>query len=198
MLVAFYFFLVDGAPLVRWLADVAPIGRARTYELLGEFRSVSEAVLLSSLATAGVQSAVALGGFLLTGVPQPLFFALVTFVMAFVPVLGAASVSLGLAGLLYVTGHPTQALWLTLWGVGLVGLTDNLVKPLVLRGRMEVHGAVIFFALVGGLAAFGPAGVAAGPLIVSFFLAMVRMCRRDIAEAESEGSAAARVGRRSA
>jgi predicted PurR-regulated permease PerM len=198
MLVAFYFFLVDGAPLVRWLADVAPIGRDRTYELLSDFRAVSEALLFSSLATAGVQSAVALLGFLLTGVPQPFFFALVTFIMAFVPVLGAASVSVCLAVLLYLTGHPTQALALASWGIVVVGMSDNLVKPLVMRGRMEVHGAVIFFALVGGLAAFGPAGVAAGPLIVSFFLAIVRMCRRDVADAEREGAAPPGLKRRSA
>jgi predicted PurR-regulated permease PerM len=140
---------------------------------------------------------VALVGFLLTGVPQPLFFALVTFVMAFVPVVGASSVSVGLALLLYLTGHPLQALALAAWGVLLVGLADNLVKPLVMRGRMEVHAAVIFFALVGGIAAFGPAGLAAGPLIIAFFLAIVRMCRRDIAETEPD-ELSARLERRSA
>ena len=198
MLVGLYFFLVDGPSLVDWLADVAPIGRARTYELLREFRNVSEAVLFSSLATAGVQSAVALPGFLLSGVPQPFFFALVTFIMAFVPVLGASSVSLGLAVLLYLGGDVTRALGLAAWGVVVVGLSDNLVKPLIMRGRMEVHGAVIFFALVGGLAAFGPVGVAAGPLIVAFFLAIARMCRRDIAEAEAEAVAPSGLERRSA
>jgi predicted PurR-regulated permease PerM len=197
-LVGFYFLLVDGAPLVRWLADVSPIGRARTYELLAEFRAVSEAVLFSSLATAGVQSTVALVGFLLTGVPQPFFFALVTFIMAFVPVLGATSVSVGLAVLLYLGGDTTQALELAIWGVAVVGLSDNLVKPLIMRGRMEVHGAVIFFALVGGLAAFGPAGVAAGPLIVAFFLAIVRMCRRDLVEADGGEAEPAGLQRRSA
>jgi predicted PurR-regulated permease PerM len=58
-----------------------------------------------------------------------------------------------------------------------VGFVDNLVKPLLMKGRMEVHGALIFFALVGGLAAFGPVGLVAGPLVLSFFLAVVRLCR---------------------
>jgi predicted PurR-regulated permease PerM len=60
---------------------------------------------------------------------------------------------------------------------------------------MEVHGAVIFFALIGGLAAFGPAGLAAGPLIVSFFLAIVRMCHRDLIEVEREETRAPALGR---
>jgi predicted PurR-regulated permease PerM len=150
---------------------------------------VSEAVLISSLATAGVQTAVALVGFLLTDVPQPVFFALVTFIVAFVPMLGAASVSVALAGMLYVTGHPVQALVLAIWAV-VVGVSDNIVKPLLMRNRMEVHGAVIFFSLIGGLAAFGMAGLVAGPLIVSFFLTIVRMCRRDLFELDAEAGRA--------
>jgi len=184
MLVALYFLLVDGPQLVDWLGDVAPIGNVRTRELLSDFRNVSEAVLFSSLATAGVQSLVALAGFLIVGVPQPFFFALATFIMAFVPVLGAASVTVVLSVMLYLTGHlgPALAMALALWGIVGVGLADNVVKPLLMKGRMEIHGAVIFFALVGGLAAFGPVGLAAGPLIVSFFLAIVRMCQRDLRE----------------
>jgi predicted PurR-regulated permease PerM len=95
-------------------------------------------------------------------------------------------VSLALAVLLYFSGHAAQAMALGAWGVLVVGLADNLVKPLLMRDRMEVHAAVILFALVGGLAAFGPAGLAAGPLIVAFFLSIVRMWRRDVAEAERE------------
>jgi predicted PurR-regulated permease PerM len=182
MLVALYFLLVDGRALVDWLSDVAPIGKGRMLELLADFRNVSEAVLVSSFATAGVQAVAALAGFVVVGVSQPLFFALATFIMAFIPVLGAASVSFFLAVVLYLSGDlgPGAALGLGLWSVVGVGLADNLVKPLLMKGRMEVHGAVIFFALVGGLAAFGPVGLAAGPLIVSFFLAIVRMCRRDL------------------
>ena len=55
---------------------------------------------------------------------------------------------------------------LAIWAV-VVGVTDNIVKPLLMRNRMEVHSAVIFFSLIGGLAAFGMAGLVAGPLIVS-------------------------------
>lgn len=88
--------------------------------------------------------------------------------------LGAASVALALAVLYLLTGHVHTALFLGLWGV-LVSLIDNLVKPLLLKGRMEIHGAVIFFALLGGLASFGPVGLLAGPLILSFFLAVIRL-----------------------
>jgi predicted PurR-regulated permease PerM len=179
MLVAFFLLLVDGPRLVDWLGEVVPLRPGQTREILRDFRNTSVAVLVSSVATAGVQTAVAIAGYLLFGVPQPVFFAAVTFVVAFIPAVGATSVTLVLALLLYLTGNPTQALLLALWGIVLVGFSDNIVKPLLMRGRMEVHGGLIFFALLGGMATFGPAGLVAGPLILSFFLAVVRMCRHE-------------------
>lgn len=179
MLVAIYFFLVDGKGLVQWFAAVAPLPGSQILAILSDFRTVSVAVLLSSLGTAGVQALAALAGYLAAGVPQPVFFAVVTFMLAFIPAVGAASVVLALAGLLYVTGHPQAAAGLALWGLLVVSTVDNLVKPWLLKDRMEIHGGLIFFALIGGLATFGPVGLVAGPLILSFFLAAVRLCGRE-------------------
>lgn len=188
MMIAFFFLLVDGKRLVVWIATVAPLPASHILEILTDFRTVSVAVLLSSLGTAGVQSVTALVGYLATGVPQPGFFTLVTFVVAFIPAVGATSVVIGLAGLLFFTGHSQPALYLALWGVLVVSTVDHLVKPWILKGRMEIHGGLIFFSLVGGIATFGPVGLVAGPVILSFFLAVVRLCRnepRSIAEADA-------------
>jgi len=179
MLVAFFFFLLDGKKLVGWIATVAPLPGSQILEMLADFRAVSVAVLFSSLGTAGVQALAALAGYLATSLPQPLFFTLVTFVVAFIPAIGAASVVLGCAGLLFFTGHTERAFYLALWGIAVVSTVDNLVKPWLLKGQMEIHGGLIFFALVGGIATFGPAGLVAGPLILSFFLAVVRLNRNE-------------------
>src|SRR5262249_45903634 len=116
MVIAFFFLLVDGRGLVAWVADVAPLPNGQVVEILTDFRNVSVAVLVSSLATAGVQAAVAFVGYLIAGVGQPLFFALITFIIAFIPALGATSVVLALAGLLFFTGHGHAAVFLALWG----------------------------------------------------------------------------------
>ncbi len=163
--------------MVHWIATVAPLPAAHVLEILADFRTVSVAVLLSSLGTAGAQALAALAGYLAAGVPKPLFFALVTFVVAFIPAVGATSVVVGLAGLLLFSGHTQPAFYLALWGVFVVSTVDHLVKPWLLRGRMEIHGGLIFFSLVGGVATFGPVGLVAGPLILSFFLAAVRLSR---------------------
>jgi predicted PurR-regulated permease PerM len=182
MLIAFFFFLVDGPQLVDWFEDVLPLGRGQTRRLLGEFRRVSVAVIVSSVATAAIQAAVALVGYLIARVPNPFFFAIVTMIVALVPAVGAGSVVLAAAAIMYLGGHSYSALFLVLWGILAVGLIDNVVKPYLIRGGIELHGAVVFFALLGGLAYFGPVGLIAGPLVISFFLAVIRMWDRDDAD----------------
>ncbi|HSD88675.1 MAG TPA: AI-2E family transporter [Kofleriaceae bacterium] len=179
MLIALFFLLVRGHELVDWLDSVSPLRQGRTLELLSTFRRVSFAVIASAGVTSAVQAIAALVGFLIARVPSPYFFALVTFFMAFVPAIGAAVVCLFAALLLLVTGHPYMAVFLAAWGLVVVGLVDNLIKPLLIRRGLEIHGAIVFFSLIGGLATFGAIGLIVGPLLVALFLAVLRMYHQD-------------------
>lgn len=179
MFIALYMFLVDGPRLVRWLEDVVPLRPGQTRDLLHEFRVASAAVVRSSLLTALVQAAVALVGFFIARAPAPLFFALCTFVLALIPAIGGAAGCLVVSLILLATGHPWSALFLALWGVLIVGLSDNIVKPIFIRGGLEIHGGAIFFALLGGLAAFGALGLIVGPLVLAFLVAIVRISKED-------------------
>ncbi len=187
MLIALYFFLLEGARLVDWAEDVVPLRHGQTRRLLSEFRKVSVAVIVSSVATAGIQAFVALAGYLVAKVPNPFFFGIVTFIVGLVPAVGAGAVTLFAAAILFLSGHSGAALFLALWGIFAVGLIDNVVKPYLIRGGVELHGAVVFFALLGGLAYFGPVGLVAGPLVMSFFLAVVRMWEPDPVEQPASG-----------
>jgi predicted PurR-regulated permease PerM len=179
MIIALFFLLVRGSELVDWLDNVSPLGPGHTQELLATFKKVSVAVIVSAVITSGVQAIAALIGFFIARVPSPVFFGLVTFFVAFIPAIGAAVVCLVAALLLLVTGHPYMAIFLAAWGMVVVGLADNLIKPLLIRRGLELHGAVVFFALIGGLAAFGAIGIILGPLVVAFFLALLRIYHRD-------------------
>jgi predicted PurR-regulated permease PerM len=179
MLIAFYFLLMEGDKLVGWLDEVSPLKPGQTRELLAEFKKVSFAVVVSSVITSGVQAVAALIGYFIAQVPHPIFFAGVTFFAAFIPAVGAGMVCLVAALLLYVSGHPYAALFLVPWGLIVVGLVDNLVKPFLIKAGMEMHGAVVFFALVGGISAFGSVGLLLGPLAVALFLTLLRMYQRD-------------------
>ena len=193
MLIAFYFFLVDGPRLVDWLEQVSPLKPGQTKEMLSEFRRTSVSVIVSSVATSGVQALAALVGYMIARVPYPLFFTALTFFIAFVPAIGAAGVCLAAAALLLATGHTVASIFLAIWGVTVVGLVDNVSRPLFVRWGVDLHGAVAFFALLGGLEVFGAIGLLIGPLVVAFFLAVVRMWHRDYGRGPSAAQAVASV-----
>jgi predicted PurR-regulated permease PerM len=171
--------------------------RGQTRELFAEFVRVCKSVIVSTAATALVQALAALVGYFIASVPHPFFFFAITFVVAFIPAAGAASACIAAAGLKLLGGHPWAALFLVIYAVVVVGLVDNVVKPLLMKGGSHMHGAVVFFALLGGLAAFGAMGLLIGPLAVALFLAMLRMYQRDYSEDPSERAAmeAQNVGR---
>jgi predicted PurR-regulated permease PerM len=180
MLIALLFLLADGTGLVDWLKRVSPLGPPRTQELLKEFRAVSRSVIGANFVTGLLQAGVATVGYAIARVPQPLFFGLLTLLTSFIPSVGTAMVSLPLVGLLVLMGHPWTALFLGLWAMLLVGMVDNLARPLLIKGDLDVHGALIFFSIIGGISVFGLAGVVVGPMALTLTLTMFRFYRRDV------------------
>jgi predicted PurR-regulated permease PerM len=189
MVMALFFFLTNKGGLINWLDDASPLRRGQTRELFGEFVRVCKSVIVSTAATALAQSIAALIGYLIASVPFPFFFFALTFFVAFIPAAGAASVCLAAAGLKLLSGHPWMALFLAIYAIVVVGLVDNVVKPLLMKDGIQMHGAVVFFALLGGLAAFGAMGLLIGPLAVALFLAMLRIYKRDYSEDPMERQA---------
>lgn len=174
MIVAAFFLLAQGDALARWIAATAPLPDRQIRQFLAEFHDVTVGVFISTVSTAAIQAAVAAIGYLLAGIPWFSVALLATFLAAFVPAIGGATIVVIVGGLLLSTGSTGWGVFLIAWGLVPVALSDNLAKPLLARRRLRLPGAVVFFAMLGGLAMFGPMGVIAGPLIVSFFLVVLR------------------------
>jgi predicted PurR-regulated permease PerM len=179
MLIALFFFLTKKEASIDWIDDASPLREDQTRELLAEVRKVSVSIVRSTVLTAGVQTIAALVGYLIVQVPYPLFFTGLTFFFALVPAIGAALATLLTAAILLAIGHPVGAGFLAGWGLLVVGLSDNVVKPWLMSGDVGIDGVVILFALLGGVAAFGAVGLLLGPLAVALFLAVLRIYRRD-------------------
>ena len=181
MLLAFYFLLVDGRRVIRWLWNVSPLQAEKTEELINEFHSVATGSIVGTVASAVIQGVLAGIGFGIFGVPHAFFFGLLTAISSFVPIIGTALVWVPAVGLLALSGHTGAAIGLAAWcAIGVVGV-EHIGKPLLLRGISggEMHTGLMFLALLGGLEVFGLLGVILGPLIVSFFVSLMRMIERD-------------------
>jgi predicted PurR-regulated permease PerM len=177
MLIAFFFLLRDGRALVDWVVGATPLPPERVRDLMREFRTVARSVLGANFITGAVQATVATIGFFIAGAPSPIFFGLLTLLASLIPSVGTALVTLPVAGLVLLLGHPWKALFLALWALLVVGIIDNLLRPLLIRGGVQLHGALVFFSLIGALSAFGAAGLFLGPIALVFFLATVRTTR---------------------
>lgn len=174
---AVFFLLAEGRALVDYLVDRAPLDEARSRVLLSSFRRVSVSVLVSVLVTGAAQTLVAAIGFVIADVPALSLVLVATFVFSFIPGVGGGGITV-LAGILvWASGRPGMGIFLIAWGIVAVGMVDNVIKPWVVKGRVELSGGVVFFAMICGLAAFGPLGLVAGPLIVAFFHVATRMLR---------------------
>jgi predicted PurR-regulated permease PerM len=179
VLVAYYFFTVDGARVVEFICVVSPLQRHQTSELIQEFRAVASAALLGSVVTSLMVGGMVTAGFVAVGIPHAIFFGIITVMAGFIPVVGSAVVFVPAVAYLLLTSQFSSGIGLLIWcGVG-VGIADNVVKPLLMRGKSEMHVGLTFLSLLGGLAIFGAVGILAGPVIMAFFLAIWRIYARD-------------------
>ncbi len=182
MLIAFFFFLVDGRRLVDWIDARVPMHPGQFRALVDDFRQTSVSVLVATLGTAAIQTATAVVGYLIARAPNLLFLTLATFILALIPAVGGAVMVVAVALLLLATGHPVAGTFLAIWGAAVVSLSDNVARPYLLKGGMELHGGLVFFALLGGLAVFGGVGLIVGPLILTFLVTALKLYRREFAE----------------
>jgi len=179
MLIALFFFLTDGPRLVDWIEQRVPLGPGQFRTLVNDFRQTSVSVLLASLGTAAIQAAAALVGYVIAGAPKLAFLALATFVLALIPALGGTVMVVSVGLLLVATGHPVAGIFLVIWGAAVVSISDNVARPYLLKGGMELHGGLVFFALLGGLAVFGGIGLVVGPLVLTFLVAVLNLYSRE-------------------
>ncbi|MES2643309.1 MAG: AI-2E family transporter [Myxococcota bacterium] len=169
---ATYFFLVDGRRAFKWIAEKVPLSRQIRLTLVASFRSATTAVVLASIAASGAQALTILVGFVALGVPAAFLAAGLSFVLAWIPTVGTVPVWGSAVGYLYMNGHPGKAAIMV--GIGIaVGLIDNVVRPMVLRGREEMHPLVSLIAIVGGIAFLGVPGAFLGPLLASLAISIL-------------------------
>jgi predicted PurR-regulated permease PerM len=122
--------------------------------------------------------------FWILGLPSPLLWGAVMAVLAVLPVLGAAIVWAPAALYLALTGSWEKALILTTWGAIAVGLVDNLLYPLIVKGRLRMHTVPVFISIIGGLVAFGAVGLVLGPVVLALAVALGDVWRRRMAQGE--------------
>jgi predicted PurR-regulated permease PerM len=175
MLYVLFFFLRDGRGLVDGLVRALPLGDARERRLLARFAEVTRATIKGTLVVGVVQGAIGGVAFWALGIPAPVFWGAVMAVLALLPAVGPAVVWLPAAIVLFVLGHWVKGLVLVGIGVLVIGLVDNLLRPILVGRDVGMPDYLVLLATLGGLAVFGVSGFVIGPIIAAFFLTVWEM-----------------------
>ena len=193
MILAIYYFLVDGPAMIHTMMRLSPLDNEYERELLDKFANVSRAVVVAVLAAAVVQGLLAGVGFYFALNPgAPIFLLMmITMVLAVVPFVGAAGVWIPTCIWIYlyqerlvdgqvVTGDPMTAILLAVYCGGVVSTIDNVIKPLVLHGQSNLHPLLALMSVLGGVKALGPVGILVGPMLVAFVHALLVMVNKEL------------------
>ncbi|MDO8907882.1 MAG: AI-2E family transporter [Pseudohongiella sp.] len=170
MLYLSFFLLRDGDTIVVWLRRAVPLSNERRQLLFEKFAEVTRATVKGNLVVAMVQGA--LGGliFWALGIPAPLMWSVIMAFLSLVPAVGASLVWIPVAIYLYATGDAAKASILVAYGALVIGLADNVLRPILVGRDTKLPDYIVLFSTVGGLSIMGINGFVIGPLIAALFL----------------------------
>jgi predicted PurR-regulated permease PerM len=166
ILFALFFMLRDGETMARHVRDRLPLSADESERLMTETRDLVMASFGAGLTVAVTQGLIGGVVFWLVGIGAPVFWGIVIGFCSLLPVVGATLVWVPAGLALLLAGEIGRGVLLMLLGVLGISLADNVLRPLLLSGRTSISGLVIFFGLLGGVAAFGFVGLVVGPIIL--------------------------------
>ncbi|MES2821457.1 MAG: AI-2E family transporter [Pseudomonadota bacterium] len=170
MLYLLFFFLRDGAEMVRKIRGAVPLGEPQKRRLQLKFTRVVRATVKGNMLVAVTQGA--LGGliFWALDVPSPLFWGVLMAFLSLLPAVGAAIVWAPVAAFFLLSGAIAQGVVLILFGVLVIGLVDNILRPILVGRDTRMPDWLVLVSTLGGLTLFGLNGFVIGPLIAALFL----------------------------
>ncbi len=182
MLIVVFFLFRDGERWAGKLGGLMPLSPAQTSRL---FRNINDTIIgnVYGIVSVGLVQGVLTGvATAIVGLPSPLLFSIAAFFASILPVVGAALVWAPAGLYLIFTGAIWKGIFVLIWGALVISMVDNIVRPWVVSGKVELHPLVLLFVILGGVQAFGFLGLFLGPVIVSVLAAVFQILREELAD----------------
>jgi len=179
--------------MVESFKGLSPLEDEHEQELVGEFGRVSRAVVVATLLSALAQGLLAGIGFYFVGLDSIFLLTLLSAVLAMVPFVGAAAVWIPCSLYLYFFDNNLPvpaAIGLAIYGVAVISMADNFIKPYILHGETNLHPLLALLSVIGGVAALGPIGILIGPMVVVFLQTLLKILQRELSLMDGDAKAA--------
>ena len=172
------FLFHDGPRYIAAAAGMLPLTDKDRDDVFRGLYDVAQAVFYGVMLTAAIQGLLGGIGWAIVGLPSPIIFGVAMFFFALLP---AGTIVIWGPGAiwLFMQGSPVKALLLVVWGALVVSMIDNVLKPIFIGGRTRLNTLMVFFGIVGGMMAFGFTGLFVGPMVITLFLSLVDVIRRE-------------------
>jgi predicted PurR-regulated permease PerM len=164
-----------------------PFSKENTEKLGKRFKDVTISTVVGTGVTAATQGVLLGVAFVILGLPNALFWGVVTMALAILPVVGSGLVWGPAAVVIILQGRPLAGVLLIVWGAVVVGGVDNIIRPLIYRRFSAIHPLITLIGAIAGVSHFGLLGLLIGPLALSYFFELIRMYREEYLEPEVEG-----------
>jgi predicted PurR-regulated permease PerM len=170
-----YFMLVNGRYMEDALYEHVPLNDKNVDRLGREVHMMVVSNAIGIPLIAFVQGLVGLVGYFIIGVREPFFWFGVTCIAAMLPVVGAALAYLPLAIIFFAAGNTGQGIAMLVFGFGIIGTVDNVLRFTLLKKMGNVHPLTTVFGVIIGLNLFGFIGLIFGPLLISLFMLLLKI-----------------------
>jgi len=181
-----YFMLTNRAELRNSLYEYIPISKKNLKIIGSESQAMVRSNAIGIPLVAIAQGIVALIGFLIFGIDNPFFWFVVTVVGSMIPFVGTLVGILPVFILTMATGNTFSAWGILIYGFVVVGSTDNLIRLFVLKKLDNVHPLITLIGVIVGVPLFGFIGLIFGPLLISLFLIIVRIYKKEFGKQETD------------
>jgi predicted PurR-regulated permease PerM len=182
MLITLFFVFRDGEAFYHWVRTTLPFAPAQQERIFTRLGQTVNAVTYGIGITAVVQGVLAGILYWILGVPFPAFWGLLTAIVAPIPIGGTGLVWVPAGVYLILAQSLVRGVILLACGTLLVSTIDNVLKAYLISGRTQLPPLILFFALLGGLKAYGVLGVFVGPLLLALVIDGVALYREISAE----------------
>ncbi|MDB4939835.1 MAG: hypothetical protein JWO40_260 [Candidatus Doudnabacteria bacterium] len=172
VLFSLFFFLKDGEKLKKAVYALSPLPKEADEKVLVKMEAAVNSVIRGQMLVAIMQAVVAIVGFSIFGVPNPILWGSTVVIAAFVPTVGTALVNIPVILFLYFSGHTLAAIGLAIWETTAVIIIDNFIGPMIINRNLQIHPFIILLSVIGGISVFGPIGFILGPLILTLLIAL--------------------------
>jgi predicted PurR-regulated permease PerM len=149
--------------------------------LIDQFDGITRSVVVATLLSAFVQGILLGAGFYVAGVGSVFLLTALAMLLTLVPFVGSAIVYVPVCLWQFgIEGRTTSAVLLGIYSLTIAVTIDNVIKPMVLHGRSNLHPLLALLSVLGGVQALGPIGILVGPMVVAFLQTLLNMVHSEL------------------